>query len=396
MLTISDDERRRRLQVRHRLSETDHATDPDDAAASLLALHASDPASVYLSVLARAPEAKLADVSAALYERRSLVRLMGMRRTLFVVPGDVVACVHYGAALPVADRLRRGIVKDLEKLPTDPAIEGDVDAWLTDLERATIEVLGVRRTATAAQISADEPRLRTAILPVSDKKYDIRRTINSRVLTMLGAYAHIVRGAPRGDWTSRAHSWEPASNWWPDGIEPLDPAAARAMLAQRWLRAFGPATIADLQWWTGWSLGHTRTAVAALDTVEVALAAGDGVVLADDLDETPEVAPRAALLPALDPTPMGWKHRDWYLGDHRDALFDRNGNIGPTVWWAGRVVGGWAIAPDGGVRWRLLADAGAEAEAAVAAEAGRLEPRLESTVVVPSFRTPLERDLSGA
>ncbi|UPK72969.1 winged helix DNA-binding domain-containing protein [Nocardioidaceae bacterium SCSIO 66511] len=391
---MSDRQRRNRLQTRHRLSADHRATDTDDAARSLLALHASDPASVYLSVLARVPDAELGDVSAALYDRRSLVRLMAMRRTLFVVPQELVACIHHASALPVAERLRRGLLKDLDRLPTDPELDGDLDTWLADVEQAAVDALVKRGSATAVQLSSDEPRLRTATLPVTDKSYDIRRTINSRVLTILGAYGRIVRGSPRGDWTSRLHTWEPAQSWWPDGIDDLAPETARARLAEHWLRRFGPATIEDLQWWTGWPLGQTRKAVAGLDTVAVQLEAGTGVVLADDVDETGQPEPAAALLPALDPTPMGWKHRDWYLGDHHVALFDRNGNIGPTVWWDGRIVGGWAVVDDGTVRWRVLEDVGADAERAITDRADRLTSRLD-TVVVPSFRTPLERELTS-
>lgn len=394
MHTISVAERRRRLQARHNLTSASAASDAVDAARGVLALHASDPASVYLSVLARVPEATIKDVSAALYDDRSLVRLMAMRRTLFVVPNELVACIHNAAALPVADRLRRGLVKDLTTLPTEPTIDGDVDTWLAEVESATVARLADRGVATAQQLSSDEPRLRTATLPVTDKKYDVRRTINSRLLTLLGAYGRIVRGAPRGAWTSRAHTWEPAENWWPDGIPDVDPADARAELARRWLYAFGPATIDDLKWWTGWSLTHARTAVSALDTVEVALGDATGVALADDLDNTPEMEPSAALLPGLDPTSMGWKHRDWYLGDHATALFDRNGNIGPTVWWHGRIIGGWTVAQDASVTWRLLEDAGSAAASAVETAAANLQDRLDGTVVVPAFRTPLERELS--
>jgi len=53
---------------------------------SLIALHATDPATVYLSVLARNPHTTLAGIGAALNESRSLVRWMAMRRTLFVLP----------------------------------------------------------------------------------------------------------------------------------------------------------------------------------------------------------------------------------------------------------------------------------------------------------------------
>ncbi|MGH2899189.1 MAG: DNA glycosylase AlkZ-like family protein, partial [Solirubrobacteraceae bacterium] len=102
------------------------------------------------------------------------------------------------------------------------------------------------------------------------------------------------------------------------------------------------------------------------------------------------------LLPALDPAPMGWKERAWYLGEHRAARFDRSGNIGPTVWCEGRIVGGWAQRRDDGeIVVALLQDVGAEMRRAVEAEAETLRAWLGATRVVPRFRTPLERELSG-
>lgn len=87
--------------------------------------------------------------------------------------------------------------------------------------------------------------------------------------------------------------------------------------------------------------------------------------LADVHDHYAGAAPVATLLPALDPTPMGWKGRDWFLGIDRGQVFDSAGNIGPTLWWDGEIVGSWAIGPAGGIRTKLLADRGAAAEAAV-------------------------------
>jgi hypothetical protein len=92
---------------------------------------------------------------------------------------------------------------------------------------------------------------------------------------------------------------------------------------------------------------------------------------------------------------MGWKDRDWYLGGHGPALFDRNGNAGPTLWCAGRVVGGWGQRPDGDVVFRLLEDIGQEAISAVEAEAARLTAWLDGVRVVPRFSTPLQRELSS-
>jgi hypothetical protein len=71
------------------------------------------------------------------------------------------------------------------------------------------------------------------------------------------------------------------------------------------------------------------------------------------------------------------------------------GNIGPTIWWDGRIVGGWAQRASGEVACRLLEDIGADGAAAVQAKAGELESWLGDAWVTPRFRTPLERDLSA-
>jgi len=100
--------------------------------------------------------------------------------------------------------------------------------------------------------------------------------------------------------------------WLPDGLAERPAELARAELARRWLTGYGPATVADLRWWTGWTAGDTKKALARIGPVEVALQDGStGLVLADDLEPAPPVEPWAALLLALDPTAMGWSERGW-------------------------------------------------------------------------------------
>ena len=91
---------------------------------------------------------------------------------------------------------------------------------------------------------------------------------------------------------------------------------------------------------------------------------------------------------------MGWKLRDWYLGPHGGAVFDANGNAGPTIWWDGRVVGGWAQRRSGEIAWKLLEDVGSEAEDAVGAEAERLQGWLGDARVAPGFLPPFQRALA--
>ena len=90
---------------------------------------------------------------------------------------------------------------------------------------------------------------------------------------------------------------------------------------------------------------------------------------------------------------MGWVARAWYMGDHVKALFDRNGNAGPTVWVDGRVVGGWAQRKSGAVVHRLLEDVGRHARAKVDSEGARIEKWLGDSRIIPRFRTPLEIEL---
>ena len=357
----------------------------------MVCLHATDPATVYLSVLARCARLGLDDVARELYADRSLLRMLAMRRTLFVVPTALVPVLHHAAALDVAARMRKRLLKELGSAPTDPPLPADVAAWLVDVETSVEAVVERLGSATGAQIGAAEPRLRTAILPTTDKKYDVRRTVTTSVLALMGAEGRLVRHEPRGSWTSRQHTWQAASTWWPDGIPDLPVAQARARLVGEYLQRFGPATETDVAWWTGWPLGVTREALGDLSLEQTS----EGWVLADDTEPVEPPAATAALLPALDATPMGWKQRDWFLPEDSRPLYDGAGNVGPTLWWRGEVVGGWGVGPDGTVRWRFLVDRGAEALRAVAAAAVELTERLAGTVLAPSFRTPLERELSA-
>ena len=366
------------------------AASATDAARAVVALHATDPATVYLSVLARCPSLTVQDVSRELYDDRRLVRLLAMRRTLFVVPAELVPVVHAAASVDVAATMRRRLLTQLATIPTDPVLPADVAGWLASVEDGVAEAIERLGVASGAELATAEPRLRTALLPTTDKAYDVRRALTSQVLTLMGVEGRLVRGRPLGGWTSRQHTWEPPARWWPDGLEQVEPARARSQLVEQYLRRFGPATGTDVAWWTGWPKGTTARALAGVDTVPRA----GGLVLADDAEPTDEPEPGALLLPALDPTPMGWKQRNWFLPDDSSALYDTFGNVGPTVWWGGEVVGGWAVRPDGSVVTELLTERGAEARGAVRQAAEALTARLAGTVVVPSFRTPLERRLS--
>jgi hypothetical protein len=391
MRAVTVQQRRQAMVGRHHLAGD--ARDPDEVTRALVALHATDPASVYLSVLARSSTSVLADVAASMYERRSLVRWMAMRRTLFVLPRDEVPVVQAAISTPLAEVLRRRLVSQLERNGTEPPLDGDTGRWLDDVEGQVEDAMRARGVASGAQLSTDVPALRTVVLPGSPSERPVN--VTSRLLTVVSARGRIVRSTPTGGWTNRQHRWEPVEAWWPDGMPALPAQEAQVALARRWLERFGPATAEDLQWWMGWTKTLTKRVLGQLPIEDVDLHGEPGIDLRrDDADEPDdEVAPAATLLPALDPTPMGWTRREWFFGIDQRTVFDRMGNIGPTVWWDGEIVGGWAVAKTGEVRTAVVADRGAEALAAVEQVAARLHQRLDGTVVTPVFPTELERSL---
>jgi hypothetical protein len=389
--TFSSEERRARLARRHFLAPGSLADDPVQLAGGLVGLHATDPATVYLAARARLPEPAGPELDRALYEERTLLRMIGMRRTLFVFPLDLAAVVQAACTEPIAAAQRRRYAKLIE----EGGIAKDGRRWLDRAEAATLTALQARGEAFATELSSDVPQLRKKMHYGEGKNWAGSTSMTTWVLFLLAAEGKIVRGRPRGKWTSSQWSWAPAESWLTEPPARLEREEARAELASRWLKAFGPAGVDDLKWWTGWTLTQARAALAAIGAVEVDLDGRPGFVLPGDDESEPEVEPWAAMLPALDPTVMGWKERDWYLGEHRAHLFDTAGNAGPTVWWNGRIVGGWSVRKDGEIPFRLLEDVGADAEAAIEAEAGRLGAWLGEVKVLPRFATPLAKELSG-
>jgi Winged helix DNA-binding domain len=388
--TITAAERRARLVHRHHLAPATRAGGVVEVARDLVALHSTDPASVFLSAWARLRQPTPAGIEAALYEDRELVRILGMRRTMFVVPLEDAPVVQAACTRAIAADQRRRLV-------TFVAEAGHGDArWLADVEAATLRALDVRGSAFGGELVQDEPRLAQRLVLASGKKYEAEVNLTSRVLFLMAADGLIVRGRPRGTWISSQFRWHPMESWLPGGLGDLPVEAAQARLARRWLAGYGPGTAADLRWWTGWSAKEAQRALAAVGAVEVDLEGATGFVLKDDLEVVPALDPAVALLPALDPTIMGWTERDWYLGPRGKTLFDRSGNPCATVWWGGRVVGAWAQRKDGEIVHRLFEDVGAEGTRQVESEAARLREWIGEVRVTPRFRTPLEKELSAA
>lgn len=386
---ISDEQRRARLAARHALAPAHRVATVPAATRAVVALHATEPANVHLAAFARSGATR-DEVDRALYGERSVVKQLAMRRTVFVFPRGLLPAVWGSAAARVAaqqrDRLARDVVRE--------GIAADGPAWVAEATGSVLALLGERGPLTTAELRAALPSLEARLTYAEGKSYGANSPIAPRVLTTLAASGAVLRGENAAGWKVSRPRWTPTADWLGDVPVPDEERDGYRRLVEAWLRAFGPGTEDDLVWWLGSTRAAARQALADLDAVEVDLEGGAvGLVLPDDLPDgpAPDAGRWAALLPALDPTTMGWKQRWFYLGDHAGLLFDRNGNGGPTAWLDGRIVGGWTQKDDGQVVVVPCEELDRAGERLVDAEADRLTAWLDGDVVRTIYQSPLVR-----
>jgi hypothetical protein len=369
----------------------------------VVALHTTAATGPYFSLWTRVDDFQREMLEDALYEQRKLVKLLCMRVTLHVVSSDEAPFFHQ--AFPY----------DFLERPTPPQFRGagllagagvcsedEAEALLEDLHRRVLAVVAEKGPSTVRQMGDKVSELRAKIRHDVGKAYEGEFSIGSRLVGGMCARGLLVRARPRGTWRSSLYEYAALSDWLPEvDLESVAQGEARAWLVRRYLAAFGPATLDDVQWWTGLTKGETQEALEAIASgvVEVTAEELDGVhlMLADDAERLNDFAapnePYVFLLPSLDPYIMGYGERHRFLApEHRKKVFDRAGNAVPTVWADGRVAGVWGQRKDGRVFYELLEPVG-DTEALLIEEVRRLEDFLEGEALPPGIRTPFTRAL---
>lgn len=388
MRAFTVEERRARLARRHFLAhDAARTADLTTLTGAVIGWHATDPATPYLSLWSRVHGFGTADLDRELYERRTLVKQLAMRRTLWLVDAAHLPMLQPAVADRVAESEERRLIADIEKA----GVCADGRAWLNRATAAVLGHLAVHPHASSSELRQALPELDGTYNPAPGKSYGAETPLAPRVLTVLGARGQIVRGPNDVRWTASRPRWAAGDSWLGPARENRSADDAFADLTRRWLRSFGPATIEDVKWWFGSTMAAVRRALTENGAVEVDLHGTPGWALPDDLEPEQAPAPWVALLPGLDVTTMGWFGRDWYLGDHRAQLFDRNGNAGPTAWCDGRVVGGWRQDTDGRVQLQLLEDPGRAARQALVRRAAELTEWLDGVRISPRFPSPLSK-----
>ncbi len=302
---------------------------------------------------------------------------------------DVLVDAHHSSTLKIANSEERRLLKWLSASPE----VNDAENWLgraIDTAVGYVESVG---EASTKEIGAAHPELKVT-LSVPGASGPATLPAHTRVLLQAGFRGQLLRGRPMGTWVASQYKWTRSGTDLFSKQKAPDTQSAATRLLNRFLQRFGPATEVDIRWWTGWTAALVRTGLRELEAVEVDLESdGTGWVLPDDLDSTPETEEWVAVLPGLDATPMGWKGRGWYLGEAETRVFDRYGNVGPTIWADGRIVGGWAQRPDGSIATEFYDSVNGAQEALLAEEVERLRALVGDTRFRFRFPSPSYREL---
>ena len=279
---------------------------------------------------------------------QKLVRMRCMRQALYAVPVEVAGVV----SAATAEQVRKGRERGLQ--------HAGVDAKeLSRVGKRVAAALEGGRVATKGQLRDEAGKLSEGA-----------RKFFAILLSMYSAQGLIVRAGTPKDWRDGTPDWALAEAVIPGVLDDRDAGAARVELARLYFEAFGPATLDDFAWWSGFTKTNAKSIFAELLNGD----APANTELIDAPDPPPDrshAGEPLRLLPPWDTYLVAYKDRSRYVTDEQlPWVYDKRGNAAPVILHEGRVAGLWQF--DGeDVRVAWLPGVKAPSKKAVAAEAAR-------------------------
>jgi hypothetical protein len=335
------------------------ALTPVEAVEQLAGMQAQEPKHPYVGLWSRLAGFSDEQLSAALHDR-SLVRATLLRGTLHL--------------LTAADFLRF-------RSTLGPVLESGLK--LLGDRADGLEPAKVARAAH--KILAAEPLTFTEVRDALTKEFP---EVNDRALGFTTRMlVPLVMFPTDSRWGYPANArFTPAEDWL--GAK-LHPTAVPGELVVRYLRAFGPATPADFQTWSG-----LQKARPVFDELELDVFKDESGKILYDVPDAPRPGPDVEapvrFLPEFDNLLLAHAKRERVIADeHRTAVFTKNLRIKSTYLVDGRVAGLWTVEKKRGVATLTLTPFGrtlkrtlAELEREGTALTAFLEPEAKACEVV--------------
>ncbi|MBE7212738.1 MAG: AlkZ family DNA glycosylase, partial [Gluconacetobacter diazotrophicus] len=270
-----------------------------------------------------------AELTARLFDARTLLRLWGQRHTLHLYATADWGLIQAAFAGRRTWWERQALAEDS---PLDPA------AFREGIARAA-ELLRARGTLSRKE-------LRASGVPMPPELFSPWGGVFAE-LVRIGEACHARWEGGEARYAHREH-WLPGTAWNPPSSD-----EANAELARRYFACYGPASAQDFAYWRAGSLvGESRRALEAVagEVAEVEAAGGRGgrlYVRRADLDElfAPPPEPEAwpvRTLGRFDPLLLAHRDKDWVVPEkYYDRVWRPAGHIEAVVLAHGRAVATW-------------------------------------------------------
>ncbi|UCE21639.1 MAG: AlkZ family DNA glycosylase [Candidatus Aminicenantes bacterium] len=305
------------------LTEDSKINDIYQIAKDICGLHATHPMTPYLSLFIRTKKFKREDLDEVLYEKRLLGKVRYARKTVYVIPKERIPEVFSATKGMLEQRL-------------GPYLE-HLGMTRKDFEEASKSILEV---------------LKGKGMTVKEIKKELEADLNvSAVVNLMCDQGLLIRGNPATGWKSSIHTYYPFHEYLPGiDLNEVDEGEAKKSMVKHYVASFGPVTVTDASWWTGFTKTEVKQILKDLKddmtSMEIPGIEGEYILLAADkkrLESTsiPE-QPLINFMPLLDPYLMGYKERKRYLDSElQTKVFDRSGNVTSTILMDGRIIGVW-------------------------------------------------------
>lgn len=314
--------------ARHHLLEAGRS-DAVAVARDVCGIQAQVMTAAFLQLWTRNHALTRADIEAALWQKRSLVKTSLMRQTLHLIPAE--AFPVYIAALR-ASRVA-AVLRIMGKFKID---REEADA-LTALIMDAVSSGPQGRTAIAAAV---RPNVSKRVRAWMEKVWSIVRIPVSEGL--------ICYGPGEGNEASFIQT-----DQWLGKLRQVSEEPARMELLRGYLRTYGPATIKDFAHWSGMSAVEVRPLRGLLgdELVEMEVERKSCLLLREDLDALRQARSETnsvRLLPHFDPYLLAHRDKDHLVeARHYKRVYRNQGWISPVVLVDGAVAGVWSYKRQG-------------------------------------------------
>ncbi len=316
--------------ARHHLAEQNQAN-LTTVCQNVCGMQAQLMAAAEMQLWARRHDLTRADIQAALYKSRTLVKTSLMRQTLhFITAADF--SIYISA-------LKRSRVEALRRIMSRFGVAPK------EADTMTKSIVDALHAGPMTQ-----PELIEQIIPKVGKK--LRKYIelawSIQVFRLALVEGLICYGPERGNKTAfvRVDQWLPEQR-------AVDEHEAKQILLRRYLRAYGPATLKDFSKWAGMPMPEARAVWQSLEEelVEVNIEDKKGWLRREDYGQLVNNSRDdliLRLLPHFDPYLLGHADKNHLVGaDNYKRVYRNQGWISPVVLLNGRIIGGWSYTRNG-------------------------------------------------